>query len=121
MLHKETYSIILPIVLHDCEIWSLTLTEKLSFIEFEKRVLKRIFGTKKGNNWRLEKITNDKLHNLYSLPNIIKVTKFRRMRWVGHVARMGAMKNAYHISARKPEEKRPLGRSRYRWKNNIKT
>jgi hypothetical protein len=57
---------------------------------------------------------------LYSSPNIIKMIKSRKMRWVGHVARMGAMRNAYRILVEKPEGKRPLGRPRRRWVDNIK-
>jgi hypothetical protein len=61
-------------------------------------------------DWR--KLHNEELHNLYSLPNIIRMIKPRRMRWVGHVARTGETRNAYRILVGKPEKKRPLGRSR---------
>jgi hypothetical protein len=57
---------------------------------FENRVLRKIFGSKKDEvtgDWR--KLHNEELHNLYSLPNIIRMIKSRRMRWAGHVARMG--------------------------------
>jgi hypothetical protein len=57
---------------------------------------------------------------LYSSPNIIRMIKSRRMRWAGHVARMGETRNAYRILVGKPEGKRPLGRPRRRWVNNIK-
>jgi hypothetical protein len=60
-----------------------------------------------------------KLHNLYCLPSIIRIIKSRRMRWAGHVARMGE-KNAYRILVGKPEGKRPLGRPRHRWEDNIR-
>jgi hypothetical protein len=60
------------------------------------------------------------LHNLYSSPSIIRIIKSRRMRWAGHVARMGDKRNAYRILVGKPEGKRPLGRSRRRWVDNIK-
>jgi hypothetical protein len=65
--------------------------------------------------WR--KLHNDELHNLYSLPSIIRIIKSRR--WPGHVARMGAKWNAHRILAGKPEGKRPLGRPRCRWVDNI--
>jgi hypothetical protein len=80
---------------------------------FENRVLMRIFGPKRDHvtgDWR--KLPNDELHNLYSLPNIIRMIKSRRMRWTGHVARMGETMNAYRILVGKPEGKRPLGRPR---------
>jgi hypothetical protein len=67
--------------------------------------------------WR--KLHNEELHNLYSSPSIIRI-KSRRMRWVGHVARMGEKRNVYRLLVGKPEGKRPLGRPRRRWINNIK-
>jgi hypothetical protein len=70
------------------------------------------------NNWR--KLHNEELHNLYSSPSIIRMIKSRRMTWAGHVARMGEKRNAYRILVGKPEGKRPLGRPRCRWVDNIK-
>jgi hypothetical protein len=74
-------------------------------------VLRRISGPKRDEvtgGWR--KLHNEELHNLYSSPSIIRMIKSRRMRWEGHVARMGENRNAYRILVGKPEEKRPLGR-----------
>jgi hypothetical protein len=68
--------------------------------------------------WR--KLHNEELHNLYSSPSIIRMIKSRRMRWAGHVARMGEKINAYRILVGNPEGKRPLGRPRRRWVDNIK-
>jgi hypothetical protein len=68
-------------------------------------------------SWR--RLHNEKLHNLYASPNIIRVIKSSGMRCAGHVARMGEMRNAYNISVGKPEGKRPFGRPRRRWENNI--
>jgi hypothetical protein len=88
---------------------------------FESRVLRRIFGPKRDGvtgSWR--KLYNGELHNLYSLPNIFRMMKSRNMRWSGHVAQMGAKRNAYRILIAKPEGKKPLGRPRRRWVNNIK-
>jgi hypothetical protein len=88
---------------------------------FENRVLKRIFGPKRDEvtgEWR--KLHNEELHNLYSSPNIIRMIKSRRMRRAGHVARMGEKRNAYRILVGKPEGRRPLGRPRSRWGDNIK-
>jgi hypothetical protein len=66
------------------------------------------------------KLHTEELHNLYSSPNIIRMIKPRRMRWAGHVARMGEKRNAYRILVGKPEGRRPLGRPRRRWVDNIK-
>jgi hypothetical protein len=71
------------------------------------------FGT-----WR--KLHNEELHGLYSSPSIVRVIKARRMRWVGHVAHMGEVRGAYNILVGRPEGRRPLGRPRRRWENNIK-
>jgi hypothetical protein len=88
---------------------------------FENRVLKRIFGPKKDEvtgGWR--KVHNEELHNLYSSPSIMRLIKSRRMRWAGHVARKGDKRNTYRILVGNPEGKRPLGRPRCRWVDNIK-
>jgi hypothetical protein len=63
---------------------------------------------------------NEELHNVYSSPSIIRVIKSRRMRWTGHAARMGERRNAYRILVGKPDGKRPLGRPRRRWVDNVK-
>ena len=62
----------------------------------------------------------EELSDLYSLPNIVRVVKSRRMRWEGHVARMGEGRGVYRVLVGKPERKRPLGRPRRRWEDNIK-
>jgi hypothetical protein len=83
-------TIIMPVVLYGCETWSLTLREENRLTVFENRVLRRIFGPKRDEvtgEWR--KLHNEELHILYSSPNIIRQIKSRRMRWAGHVARMG--------------------------------
>jgi hypothetical protein len=67
--------------------------------------------------WR--KPHNEELNDLYSLPNIVRVVKLRRMRWAGHVARMGEDRGVHRVLVGKPEGKRPLGRPRLRWENNI--
>jgi hypothetical protein len=81
---------------------------------------KKVFGPKRDEvtgGWR--KLRNEELHNLYSSPSIIRMIKSRRMRWVGHVERMGEKRNAYRILVGNPEGKRPLGRPRRRWVDNI--
>jgi hypothetical protein len=83
-------TIILLVVLYGCETWSLKLREEHKLRVFENRVLRRIFGLKMDEvtgEWR--KLRNEELRDLYSLPSIIKIIKSRRMRWAGHVARMG--------------------------------
>jgi hypothetical protein len=88
---------------------------------FENRVLRRIFGPKSHEvtgGWR--KLHNEELHGLYSSPSIIGVIKARRMRWAGHVARMGEVSGAYNILVGRPEGRRQLGRPRRRWEDNIK-
>jgi hypothetical protein len=67
-----------------------------------------------------QKLHNDELHDLYSLQNIVRVIKSRRMRWARHVARMGEGKGVYRVLVGRPEGKRPLGRPRHRWEDNIK-
>ena len=114
-------TIILPLVLYGCETWSLTLREERRLRVFENRVLRRIFGPEGDEvtgEWR--KVHNEELNNLYSSPNIVRVIKSRRMRWAGHVARMGEMRGVYRVLVRKHEGKRPLGRPRCRWEDNIK-
>jgi hypothetical protein len=83
---------------------------------FENRVLRRIFGPKRDEvreEWR--KLHSGKLHNLYSSPGIIRQIKSRRMRWAGHVARMGEGRNVYRVLVGKPGGRRPLERPRHRW------
>jgi len=88
---------------------------------FENRVL-RIFGPKRDEvtgEWK--KPHNEELNDLYCSPNIVRVKKPRKMRWAGHVARMGEKRGVYRVLVGKCEGKRPLGRPRHRWKDNIKT
>ena len=88
---------------------------------FENGVLRRIFGPKRDEvtgEWR--KLHNEVLKGLYSSPNIVRVIKSRRMRWAGHVARMGEGRGVYRVLVGKPEGKRPLGRPRRRWDDNIR-
>jgi hypothetical protein len=83
-------------------------------------VLRKIFGPKREEDGSWRKLHNDELHDLYSSTNIVRVIKSRRMRWAGHVARMGEEKGVYRVLVGRPEGKRPLGRPRRRWEDNIK-
>ena len=107
-LKIEIYrTIILPVVLYGCETWSLTLREERRLRVFEYRVLRRVFGPKRDEvtgEWR--KLHNEELSDLYSLPNIMRVVKSRRMRWAGHVARMGEGIVLHRFLVGKPEGKR---------------
>ena len=88
---------------------------------FENMVLRRIFGPRTDEvtgEWR--RLHNEELNNLYFSPNIVWVIKSRRMRWAGHVARMGGARGLYRVLVGKPEGKRPLGRPRRRWVVNIR-
>jgi hypothetical protein len=117
---KILRTIILPVVLYSYETWSLTLREECRLRVFENRVLSRIFGPKRDEvtgEWR--RLHNEKLYALYSSPNI-RAIKSRRVRWAGHVARMGDRRGAYRVLVGKHERRRPLGRSRRRWEDNIK-
>jgi hypothetical protein len=89
--------------------------------ERKLRVLRRVFGPKRENEtgeWR--KLHNEDLNDLYSLPNIVRVVKSRRIRWAGHVARMGEERVMNKVLVGKPEGKRPFGRPRNRLEDNIK-
>jgi hypothetical protein len=114
-------TIILPVVLYRCKTWSRTLREVHRLRVFENRVLRRIFGPKRDEvtgAWR--KLHNEELHDLYSSPRIIRIIKSRRMRWAGHVARIGEKRNAYRLLVENPDGKRPLRRPRRRWVDNIR-
>jgi hypothetical protein len=79
-----------------------------------------MFGPKSEVDGSRRKLHNDELHSLYSSPNIIKVIKSRRMRWAGHVARVGEERGVYRVLVGRPEGKRLLGRPKRRWEDNIK-
>jgi hypothetical protein len=99
-------AIILPVVLYGCETWYLTLREEHRLKVFVKRVLRRIFGPKRDEvtgEWR--KLHNEELHNLGMTPDIVRQITSRRMRWAGHVARMGEERKVYKVLVGKPEGK----------------
>jgi hypothetical protein len=114
-------TIMLPVVLYGCESWSLTLREECRLRVFENRVLRKILWPKRDEvtgEWR--RLHNKELYALYSSPNIIWVIKSRRLRWAGHVARVGKRRGAYRALVGKPEGRRRLERRRRRWEDSIK-
>ena len=115
--NSKDRTIILPIVLYGCETWSLILREERRLRVFENRLLRRVFGPKRDEvtgEWR--KLHNEELRDIYSLPNIVRVLKSTRMRW----ARMWEGRGVHRVLVGKPEGKKPLGRPRRRWEDNIK-
>jgi hypothetical protein len=86
----------------------------------ENRVLRKIFGSKREDDGSWRKLHNDELHSLYPSPNIVRVIKSRRMRWAGHVARMGEGRGVHRVLVGRSEGKRPLERPRRRWEGYIK-
>jgi hypothetical protein len=110
-------TIIMLVVLYGCETWSLIVKEEHRLGVLENGVLRRIFGPKKDEvtgEWR--KLHNEELHDLYLSSSIIRIIKARRMKWAGHVSRMGERRNAYRLLVGKPERRR----SKRRWLDNIR-
>ena len=96
-----------------------SLKTRLKLRVFENMVLRKIFGPRRDEvtgEWR--RLHNEELNDLYSSPNIVRVIKSGRMRWAGHVARMGEVQEMYRVLLGKPEGRRPLGRPRRRWVDN---
>jgi hypothetical protein len=113
---KNIKTVILPVLI-GCKTWSQEHTLRV----FENRVLRGVFGPKReevAGGWR--RLHNEELHNLYVSQNIIKVIKSRRMRWAGHVACMGEMRNTYNILVGKREGKRSLARPGSRRESNVR-
>ena len=120
-LKIKIYKTIIFPVLYGCEIWLLILREERRLRVFGNRVLRRMFGPKRDEvtgEWR--KLHNEELNDLCSSPSIFRVIKWRRMRWAGHVVRMGERRGIYKVlGGGKPEGKRPLGRPRRRWDDYV--
>jgi hypothetical protein len=99
-------------MLYGCETLSITLGEEQRPRDLENRVL-RVFGHQRGEDRSWRKLYNDEVHIFYS-PNTVRVIESRRMRWAGHVARMGEGRGVYRVLVGRPEGKRPMGRPRRR-------
>jgi hypothetical protein len=107
---KINRTIILHVVLYGCGSWSLTLKKELRLRVFENRVLRRIFGLTRDEvtgEWR--KLHDEGLNNLYCSPSIFWVIKSRRMRWTGHVARMGERRGVYRVLGGNLRERNHMG------------
>jgi hypothetical protein len=78
---------------------------------FENRVLRKIFGPKREEDGSWRKLHNDELHSLYSSPNIVRLIKSRRIRWAGHVARMGEGRGVYRVLVGRPEGEETTGKT----------
>jgi hypothetical protein len=114
--HRDNFT--LP--LYERENWCFTLGEEYRLRVFENRAVRRILGPERekvAKGWR--RLHNEEPHNLYASPDIIGAIKSRKIRWAENVTRMGQMRIAYSILVGKPEGKRPLGRPRRAWENNI--
>jgi hypothetical protein len=98
----------------------LTLREEHRLRVFENRVFRRIVGPKREEDGSWRKLHNDELHSLYSSPNIVRMLKSRMMMWAGHMACMGEGRGVYRVLVGSPGGKRPLGRPRHRWEDNIR-
>jgi hypothetical protein len=113
-INKKSYKNEITLIVLMC------LREECRLRVFENKVLRRIFGPKRDEvTWEWRRLHNKELYALYSSPNIIWVIKSRRLRWAGHVARMGERRCAYRALVGKPEGKRPFERPRCKWKDNI--
>ena len=107
--------------MYGCETWSLASREEIRLRVFENRVLRRIFGLKRDEvteEWR--KLHNEELSDLYCSPNFVRVIKSRRMRWAGHVARMGESRGVYMVLVGNRRERDHLEDPRHRCEDNIK-
>lgn len=113
------HSVIRPIITYACETWTMTKQNENRLKIAERRILRRIYGPVKDNNTQQYRIrTNKELEELYNQPDIVKIIKSERLRWAGHVKRQN-QRVVKLVWEETPEGKRPLGRPRMRWKDNI--
>ena len=118
---KVYRTVSLLVDLYGCKTWSLTLREEHTPRVVENRVLRRVFGPERDEaTVELRKLHNEELNYLFSSPSIVRVIKSRRMRRAEHVARVGERRGVYRVLIGRSEGKRPFGRRRSRWRDNIK-
>ncbi|KAG7296948.1 hypothetical protein JYU34_019852 [Plutella xylostella] len=112
-------TIIRPILMYGCEAWTLTLKEENKLLVAERKILRKILGQKQRSDgsWRILK--NAEIEELVEGPNIIGETKAHRLRWLGHLERMGEDRSAKRAYQGQPSGKRPVGRPRYRWRDVV--
>jgi hypothetical protein len=113
---KVYKTVILPVVLYGCEMWSLTHILRV----FANRVLRKILGSEREEDGSWRKMHNDELHGLFSSPNIVRAIKSWSMRWVGHVACIGKGRDVYRVFVGRSKGKRTLGRQWLRLEDNMK-
>ena len=106
-------------MLYGCETWFFTLKEECRLKVFENRILRRISEPKRDVNEKWRRLHSEELLSLYRWPNIVRMTKSRKLRWAGHVARMEEGRRACKILTGKPTGKLPLGEPRRRREDNI--
>jgi len=100
---------------------SFPIEDERRLSKFENWVLRRVFGSQRDEiTWEWRKLNYEELNDLYSSPNIVRVIKWKRMKWVGHVARMGKRRGVCRFVVGRPEGKRPLGIPRCKWEDNFK-
>ena len=101
-------------------LFEVTLREESRLSVFENRILRRILELKRDENGEWRRFHSKELHSLYRSPNIVRVITSIRLRWAGYVARREEGRSAFKILTGKPTGKRPLGRPRRRWEDNIR-
>ena len=114
-------TIILLVVLYDCEAWSFTLRKERRLKSLERRILRRLYGPKRDASGEWRRLYNEELHSLYLSRNIVRVIKSRRLRWAGHVTRMDESRCAFKILIRIPAGKKPLGKPRRTREDTIRS
>ena len=117
---KIIKTIIFLVVLYGCETLSLRLNKGCKTRVFENLTMRRIFWPKRNENREWRRLHNEELLSSYRSASIVRVIKFRRLRWVAHVARMDEGQRSFKILTDKPTWKRPLGGPRCRWEDNIR-
>lgn len=112
-------TVIRPILMYGCETWTLTLKEENKLLVAERKILRKILGPTIGEDGEWRQRYNREIENIVSEPNIIGEIKSSRLRWLGHVERMGEDRAVRKAYLGQPSGRRPVGRPRYRWKDEV--